>query len=237
MPIPTPGPILAKLTANNVKTANGEEASSEASPGTTSTAPPPKLRRRPTVIAIGVVIVVLGALITAFVVSTLQDTVQVVGVRADIERGSQIEASDLMSVSMRPDPALRTIPADQLPSLIGKRAAMDLHAGGLISPESVADKPIPAVGESVVGIPLEAGQLPAWQLRSGDKVRIISTPRAQDNAPTKPPKLSLEARVLDVHTAADQPLTIVDVIVPTTDAETLGALAATRRIALVLDNG
>lgn len=197
---------------------------------------PPKLRRRPVAIAVGALIVVLGSLITAFVVASIQDTVQVVAVRADIERGSQIEAADLMSVSIRPEPALRTIPADQLPSLIGKRAAMDLHAGGLISAESVADIAVPAAGESVVGIPLEPGQLPAWQLKAGDKVRIISTPRAQDDPPRKPPVLSLEARVLAVHPGTEQLLTVVDVVVPTADAETLGGLAATRRIALVLDN-
>lgn len=237
MPIPTPTTIVSKLRANNVKKpAADADPAAEAQPGAIQPAPP-KLRRRPVAIAIGVLIVVLGSLSTAFVVASLQDTVQVVAVRANIERGSQIEATDLMSVSIRPDPALRTLPADQLSSLIGKRAAMDLHAGGLISPESVADKVVPAAGQSVVGIPLEPGQLPGWQLKAGDKVRIISTPRAQDDAPLKAPALSLEASVLDVHAGTDQLLTVVDVVVPTADAEKLGALAATRRIALVLDNG
>ena len=231
MPL-TPTTIRNKLSANSVTTDTADDGTTPAKPA----AIPPKLRRRPVAIAVGVVIVALGALITAFVVNSLQDTVQVVAVRADIERGGQIEAADLMTVSMRPDPALRTIPADRLPSLIGKRAAVDLHAGGLISQESVADKVVPAVGESVVGIPLETGQMPAWQLKAGDKVRIISTPRAQDNPSTKAPTLSMAARVLAVRAGADQQVTVVDVIVPTADAEVLGGLAATRRIALVLDN-
>lgn len=202
-----------------------------------ATVAPPKLRRRPFAIAIGVLIVVLGSLITAFIVASAQDTVQVVAVRTDINRGDLINATDLMTISLRPDPALRTVPADQLASLIGKRAATDLHAGGLIAPTSVTEQVIPPAGQAVVGIPLDIGQLPGWTLKNGDKVRIISTPRAQDDPSTKAPKLSIEVTVLAVHAPLDQStVTVVDVLAPSDQAEQLGALAATRRIALVLDN-
>lgn len=199
---------------------------------------PPKLRRRPFAIAIGVLIVVLGALITAFIVASAQDTVQVVAVRADVNRGDIIDAADLMTVALRPDPALRTVPADQLATLIGKRAATDLHAGGLVAPSSVTEQVIPPAGQTVVGIPLEVGQLPGWTLKNGDKVRIISTPRAQDDLPSaKAPKLSVDVVVLAVHAPLDQStVTVVDVLVPSDEAEQLGVLAATRRVALVLDN-
>lgn len=243
MPKPTPsttGRTAQLLKANNVDhnplLVDGDDVV-DVAPATAAPAPaPPKLRRRPVAIAVGVLIVVLGSLVTAFIVASVQDTVQVVAVRADIPRGDVIQAADLTIVGLRPDPQLRTIPADQLASLIGKRAAMDLHSGGLVSPASVANQVIPAAGESIVGIPIEPGQMPAWQLKAGDKVRIMSTPRAQDDPSTKPPKVSLEARVVAVHGSADQTLTVVDVSVPADQAETLGALAATRRVALVLDN-
>lgn len=235
---PTPASMTdtqSKLKANNVPA--GKPVAEDDDTAAVAPRPaPPKLRRRPMAIAAGVLLVLIGSLVTAWVVASNQDSVQVVAVRADITRGDVIEAADLTTVALRPDPQLRTVPADQMATLLGKRAAVDLHAGGLIAPESVADQVIPGAGASVVGIPIEPGQMPGWQLKAGDKVRIISTPRAQDDPTTKPPKVSLDATVLAVHGTADQTLTVVDVVVPSDQAESLGALAATRRLALVLDN-
>ena len=57
--------------------------------------------------------------------------------------------------------------ARQLDALVGQRAASDVAAGTLLSPTEVTDELVPATGESVVGVALSTGQLPAELNRPG----------------------------------------------------------------------
>jgi flagella basal body P-ring formation protein FlgA len=90
-----------------------------------------------------------------------------------VHRGEVIEASDLMAVRVGVDPALTPIPAADLQSLVGQRAAMDLAAGGLVTRQDVTASVLPAEGMSVVGVSLPAGGLPGTALQAGDRVRIV----------------------------------------------------------------
>lgn len=198
--------------------------------------PPPRRKRRPIWVALAVVLVALGALLAWYVVANLRDTESVVALRTDVPRGAIIEVDDLTTAEIMPDPALITVPASDLSAVVGRRAAVDLHAGGLLSPASIADTIIPEPGHSVVGLALEAGQLPATTLKVGDHVRIISTPRDQDEAPTENPVVTIQAVVVSSTSPADSARTWVDVSVTTADAPHLAGLVATNRVALILDN-
>jgi hypothetical protein len=195
---------------------------------------PPRLRRRPILIALSLVFVAVGALLAAYLVTALADTQPVVAVRADVARGQVIERSDLLVVDISPDPALKTVPGDQLESLVGKFARVDLAAGGLVTSSAVTDQNLPAAGESLVGISLTPAQLPAHPLSPGDNVRIVTTPRQQDDPPTKAPT-SVTATVVGTRPVGDQGQVVVNVTVPQSAAAQLAAVAATGRIALILD--
>ena len=198
-------------------------------------APPPKLRRRPVLIAASVAAICLGALASLWAYQSTSDTRSVLAVRQTIERGEVITADDLMTVNISVDPALRPLPADRADSVVGKYAALDMSAGGVVTQDQVTDQALPAEGSSVVGIALTAGMLPADQVRAGDKVRVVVTTGQQGEMPTGEPD-SIEAVVVGVTRDETTGNAIVNVQVPTDDGPLLAARAATGKVAIVLDS-
>src|SRR5665811_1379086 len=81
--------------------------------------------------------------------STSQD---VLAVRTTVHRGELITRDDLMTVQIGVDPALKPLPASAADTVVGKRAAMDLAAGGLVTAEDVTSAVVPAKGMSLVGV-------------------------------------------------------------------------------------
>lgn len=202
----------------------------------TSVAPaPPKLQRRPILTAVAVALVAAGALLSAYLVTVSGNTSGVVAVRTSIQRGSVIQRADLVEARINADPALSTVPSDQIDALVGKRASVDLHAGGLVAPSSVTSVILPAAGQAIVGVALTPAQRPNYPLQAGDVVRIIFTPRPQDDLPRGKPA-SVKATVVAVNDVADANQVVVDVTVPAASAATVTSIAGTGRVALVLDS-
>ena len=198
-------------------------------------APPPKLRRRPVLIAASVAAISLGALASMWAYQSTSDAQSVLAVRQTIERGDVITADDLMTVNISVDPALKPLSADQASSVVGKHAALDMSAGGVVTQDQVTEQALPAKGSSVVGIALTPGMLPANQIRVGDKVRVVVTPGQQGEMPTGQPD-SIEAVVVGVAKDETTGNAIVNVQVPNNEGPMLAARAATGKVALVLDS-
>ena len=188
--------------------------------------PPPKLRRRPVLIAASVAAISLGALASMWAYQSTSDAHSVLAVRQTIERGDVITAEDLMTVNISVDPALKPLSADQANSVVGKHAALDMSAGGVVTQDQVTEQALPAKGSSVVGIALTPGMLPANQIRVGDKVRVVVTPGQQGEMPTGQPD-SIEAVVVGVAKDETTGNAIVNV---------QAARAATGKVALVRDS-
>lgn len=198
-------------------------------------APPPKLRRRPVLIAASVAAICLGALASMWAYQSTSDAHSVLAVRQTIERGDVITAEDLMTVNISVDPALKPLSADQADSVVGKHAALDMSAGGVVTQDQITEQALPAKGSSVVGIALTPGMLPANQIRVGDKVRVVVTPGQQGEMPTTQPD-SIQAVVVGVAKDETTGNAIVNVQVPTNDGPMLAARAATGKVAIVLDS-
>ncbi|HQA14982.1 MAG TPA: SAF domain-containing protein [Ornithinibacter sp.] len=198
-------------------------------------APPPKLRRRPVLIAASVAAICLGALASMWAYQSTSDAQSVLAVRQTIERGDVITADDLMTVNISVDPALKPLSADQASSVVGKHAALDMSAGGVVTQDQVTEQALPAKGSSVVGIALTPGMLPANQIRVGDKVRVVVTPGQQGEMPTGQPD-SIEAVVVGVAKDETTGNAIVNVQVPNNEGPMLAARAATGKVAIVLDS-
>ncbi len=198
-------------------------------------APPPKLRRRPVLIAASVAAICLGALASMWAYQSTSDAQSVLAVRQTIERGDIITADDLMTVNISVDPALKPLSSDQASSVVGKHAALDMSAGGVVTQDQVTEQALPAKGSSVVGIALTPGMLPANQIRVGDKVRVVVTPGQQGEMPTGQPD-SIEAVVVGVAKDETTGNAIVNVQVPNNEGPMLAARAATGKVALVLDS-
>ena len=196
---------------------------------------PPRTRRRPGLLAIGVALIALAALAAAYVTQVVGSTVPVVAIAQDVSAGEVLDRTDLTIANINADPALHPIGASQLNSLIGKRAAVALSAGSLLTDAAMTDRVLPGAGRSLVGIALTAAQLPAEPLQAGDRVRIVDTPSAQGEPPSTTPA-TIAAEVVSTVGPNDTGLTIVNVTVDAGRAADLAARVATGRVALVLDS-
>lgn len=214
----------APVTATN--SPNGRAVGSHPIPG--------KLRRRPLMALAWASLVLVGAGLGVVVWMGSTTSSEVVAVRAGVDRGELITAEDLMVVRVSVDPSVQVVPAAQLNGFVGQRAASDLTAGTLLSPSQITADVMPGTGQSVVGIALSPGKLPAEPLRPGDQVRLVQTPPEQGDVPTS--QVTVDAVVQSVTPAADGQTVVVDVVVPSSRAPEVAARAATGRVSLVLDS-
>lgn len=194
----------------------------------------PKLRRRPLLIAAALVLVTVGALTAAWLTTVVGHTSSVLALRDTVHRGDQITRQDLMTVNISPDPALKTVPAGDVDAIVGQYATTDLPAGGILPAGAYAATNALPAGQTLVGVSLAPGQAPSQNLTAGDRVKIVVTPRAQDDPPTSAPA-TIDAIVVSSRPVGDQGQVILDVSVPEAQAALLAATAATGRVAIVLD--
>jgi SAF domain-containing protein len=221
---------VSKTATHDDRTLN--QGSSAAAP---PLVPPPKLRRRPALLAAGLVAILLGAVGGAWAWTATTNTQQVLVARHTIERGAVITADDLARVRVSADPALRPVSAGEFNRVVGQRAAVDVAEGAMLTPDSFSTAAVPSGNSSVVGVALTPAQVPALELQTGDRVRVVVTPAEGQAAPTGAPQFS-EAEVAGVHRSNETGHTIVDLLVPHADAAVLAARAATGNVALVLDS-
>lgn len=198
--------------------------------------PPLKTRRRPLLVVLAVVLVALGSLLAAFLMTLNQTTISVVAAKQPLTRGDVITADVLDVVEVPPNSMLRTIPAADLQQLVGKRAATDIQNGGIVTPDAVTEQPYPGDGRAVVGMALKPGQLPTVRsLQGGDKVLVVYTPRSGDDiVDDGAPARQVPAEVVGIRAIADTSDVIVDVSVATNQAPALADIVATQRIAVIL---
>ncbi len=201
---------------------------------------PPKPRRRWGLFAAMAALVCLGALGNVWFHQASTNAKQVVAARSTIERGTVISRDQLMTVQVGSDPALRPVDASQIENMVGKRAAIDVAAGSLLTADVATTKNVPAQGQSLVGVAVTPAMMPGTQLVAGDRIRIVATPAQQALGETAAAPVAVAAVVVSTQTGADTTgqgaQTIITVDVPTADAAQLAAIAATGKVAVVLDS-
>jgi hypothetical protein len=195
-------------------------------------------RRNPKWIALGIVALCLGGLLSYVIYARVATETAVVAVAHTVYRGETIERSDLATVTLRGGTLPRAIPATQLNNLVGKRAAFDLVEGSVISSTSVADSAIPAEGRAIIGLKLAPGRAPGNLLLPASRVRLIAMPAAADSSTTD--KLAgsvFVGSVIDQSQAADGTSILVNIDVDAAAAPTIATLAAQDRVVIVRDAG
>jgi hypothetical protein len=96
-------------------------------------------------------------------------------VTTTIEQGQPIVGSDLGQASVAISGGVIPIPVSDASELLGKRAAVTIPAGSLLTTSDVTGAQPIVVGDAVVGLALKAGQLPSSGLKAGDQVMIVQT--------------------------------------------------------------
>jgi hypothetical protein len=146
---------------------------------------PTRTRRVPWV-ALGVILVVAGALGFGLMVQSAGDRVAVLVAARDIDPGQVIEASDLRAVDVAVDGQAATVPASERGSLVGKTAASRIPAGALVSTAHFGDGALLTDGRVVVGALLGPGGLPVPNLRVGDEVLLLAAREIESTDDAEP---------------------------------------------------
>ena len=212
-------------------------AQGAASPATPE---PPRLpgRRNPKWIALGIVALCLGGLLSYVIYTRVASEAAVVVAAQTVYRGEVIEQGDLATITLRGGSLPKAVPATQLSDLVGKRAAFDLVEGSAILSTAVVDGAVPAEGRAIVGLKLAPGRAPSNLLLPGSRVRLIAMPAAADSSTSD--KLAgtiFVGSVIDQSQAADATSILVNVDVDAGAAPTIATLAAQDRIVIVRDAG
>ena len=205
----------------------------------TPEAPRLPARRNPKWIALGVIAVCLGGLLSYVIYARVATESAVVAMAATVYRGEVIEAGDLTAITLSGDPTLPTVPADQAVSLVGQRAAYDLVDGSLVAPSAVTSAALPAAQRAVVGMKLAGGRAPADFLVPGAPIRLVALPPADAQPGVADPYAgkTFAARAVSSQPGPDAGSLFVDVDVPAAQAPTIALLAAQDRLSVVRDAG
>lgn len=199
-----------------------------------STAPSPvKPRRNTRAMLLGVVVAILCGLLAVWAVNRAGTTRSVVVVTSDVAAGDQITEKDLSTTQVNGGEDLSTVPADNLRSLIGRRANTSIPAGSLANDSAFVSRLAPRSGDVILGVALAPGQLPHTGLQKGDVVRIVLT--APDSASKSAPTAAepITAVVLAVGDSDRNGRRLVDLSVPNGDADRAAKAAGTEKIAVL----
>jgi hypothetical protein len=199
--------------------------------------PPTVIRQRrvrPGLLGLAVLLIALGGLGAAFAVTSVRATGSYLAVARPVEVGREISAADLVAVQVAGGQGLRPVPAGRLDEMVGKRAAVALVPGTLLTLGQVTDDPLLGPGQQQIALGLKTAQVPARQLHPGDKVLLVSTPDNNANgqaATTAGTRFA--ATVIDMVSPANDDKVLYLALL-TRDVPAVVALAAQERLAVVL---
>jgi hypothetical protein len=128
--------------------------------------------RAPRHVLVGVALMVGFALLFAVTGLRADPAVAVLAVAEPVAAGEVIGETDLRVASVVPDPAVQLVPVSERDSVVGRTAAVPLAQGSLLSPGQVGAVVWPPAGQSVVGVPVATGRLPAG-LAPGSTVSVL----------------------------------------------------------------
>ncbi|MFF9244589.1 SAF domain-containing protein [Streptomyces sp. NPDC014776] len=205
---------------------------------------PPRVsarRRRPGVIALSLALIAAGGTGVAVLLLQVSDRTQVVTVVRDVQVGQVLTEQDLGRASMALDPTVKAVRADDLKSVVGKRAAVELKPGSLLSPSQVTKDSLVKPGEQLVPIGLRPEQVPATALVPGQKVQLVHVPgqgtgdTGQAGKPSDTSQETIAGRVVKASQAAPGTGVVVDVATAATDGPKAAAWMSADTLRLVLD--
>lgn len=203
---------------------------------------PPRVsarRRRPGVIALSLALIAAGGAGVAVLLLKVGHRTEVVTVVRDVQVGQVLTEQDLGAASVALDPALKAVEAGDRYSVVGKRAAVELKSGSLLTPSQVTKDSLVKTGEQLVPIGLKPEQVPATALVPGQKVQLVRVPAqgasSADTETDKSPK-TIAGRVVKASKAAPGTgVVVVDVATSASDGPAAAAWVSAGTLRLVLD--
>lgn len=198
---------------------------------------PPKRRVRVPELAVGMLVVVLFALGGVVWYLRSVDRTPTLALASAVERGEVIGVDDLRVVYVTSDDPVAGLRPTESDRLVGMVALVDLAPGVIVTDDLVAEGARVGPDEGVVGLPVDPGQYPAFDLAPGDRVDVVriggaATPDDQDG-----PVETVVVRSVEVVAVADLAggeRKLVSVLAADDDAASIASLdSASVRLVLV----
>jgi hypothetical protein len=202
-----------------------------------STKRPVKAQRRVHLPYLGLaaLLMVLGAIGFGALASGSTHAGTVLAASHDLAAGQVLTASDVVSVHVSADAGAQLVAASQQSTIVGKRAAVALPAGALLSPRSVRTGPALEPGQAIVSVVLAPGTAPVPDLRAGDSVAVVAT---SANGTAGSGGVLANAQVVRIDALKSGPTTsgslAVSLQVPSSAAAAVAEAAAGDHVRLVL---
>ncbi|MEU7753708.1 SAF domain-containing protein [Micromonospora sp. NPDC049171] len=200
----------------------------------------PQRRWRPALVWLAVALIAAGGLIAAAVLRKVGTTAEYLAVSSAVEVGSTIDRSDLSTVRITVDPALKPIRAGAADEVIGMYAAVGLVPGTLLTRAQLTETAVPGQGEQLVGLSLPQERMPAERVKPGARVLLVVTPDdgpASGQQQTMAAPISIMATVVDVRAGIKEGTTLLNVAVPDRDGPLIASRAAAGQIVVALTPG
>jgi hypothetical protein len=217
-------------------------------PDPAPSAMPVRGRRRPWVVATGVLLTSLGALTVVWLVGAAGQRQEVLVVRQDVAYGQRIEERDLAIARVSLDPGVHAVAGADRDRVLGQVAATRLGPGMLLAPGMVEPAGEPRPGRVLVPIALPAERMPAGGLRAGDRILAVDAGGAASPPGSAMSRSaaggsgtgraggmgSVPATVVRVGPPDVNGVVVVDVTTAAPDGPPLAVAAAHSQVALVL---
>ena len=160
-------------------------------------------RRRTPELVVGILLVAGWILGTVLLVTAGRDRAPVLALGGDVARGEVITAADLSTAYLGSDASVAHLDEGEADRVVGRAALTDLAAGTVVTPEQFA-APVEVLesGDGMVGLSLDAGQLPSLRLAPGDRVSVVAG--AAPATETEPGQILEAGEVVSVEEITDQ---------------------------------
>lgn len=185
-------------------------------------------------IAAGGVLMLVTALLGTLLYMQAGQATSVLAVRDPVAKGEKVDRDNLISKQVSGVAA--AVRVDDVQSVVGKTATVDLLAGQIVTAPAVTDDPVPGSGRAVVGLALTPSQMPGSGIGPGDLVRVVAVPAKDESGATldEAPTLAASAQVLSVSDGGSAEVgRIVTVVASDSEADRLATFSAAGRLAVV----
>lgn len=191
------------------------------------------LRRAPRHMLVGVALMVAFALLFGLWALRVDPASSVLAVARPVPAGATITDADLQVVRVVPDPGMEVVTEAERDTVVGRTTTVPLVAGALLAPGHVGAAQWPPAGESVVGVPVAAGRMPAG-LATGSTVSVLvpteEMAEAAEPEQTGPPVVS--GVVVSVEPPSAAGVSTVSLLLASGDAR---RVAAGGEVVLILE--
>ena len=185
-------------------------------------------------LALGLLLVVGGALAASALAGKRTETIQVVAAARDVDRGRPFSAEDLVALEVESRFAHSMMSTQDASSLLGRVSTVDVPEGTPILPTMIQSMAPLGDGEEVVSLRVEVGDVPP-SVGVGDRVRVVLVPDPSLSVDTAVTEFDVPAVVWDVVAPSEESTDFVVSLVVPREFLAKSAMSGRSKIALVAE--